>query len=176
MAYTKEENREYMRQWRAANPENVREAGRKSYYKHREARLENNREWRAANPEKVREYARRHFAKINSDVSTLAEALYYAVQGSLTRKTRKLDFNLTIPYIQSLLEKQNYYDAYYPHLKLGLRGRGKDPFSASVDRKDPSKGYVKGNVHIVCLSTNQQKGELTHKQMLNLVAKITGAA
>ena len=176
MAWTAEQQREYHRAYYAAN---------------REKRKAEKREWRAANleyareyararyeadPEKAREHSRKHLAKINNDPANLAIALYRGVLSSLARKTRVLDCDITIDYIQSLLNKQNYRDAYYPQLELGLKGQGKNPFSASVDRKDPSKGYVKGNVHIVCWSTNLQKGELTHKQMLNLVEKITGVA
>ena len=108
----------------------------------------------------------------------MAIALYRGVLSSLNRAKgkRKLECAIDVPYIQRLLDKQNYRDAYYPQLELRLKGQGRNPFSASVDRKDPSKGYVKGNVHIVCWSTNQQKGMLTHKQMLNLVEKITGVA
>lgn len=161
MTWTAEKKREYNRAYYAANREKL---GAKS------AR------WRAANPEKAREQSRKALAKVNNDPANLAIALYRGVQISVTRRTRVLDCDITIDYIQSLLDKQNYRDAYYPQLELGLKGQGKNPFSASVDRKDPSKGYVRGNVHIVCLSTNLQKGELTHKQMLNLVAKISGAA
>jgi len=176
MTQTAEQRCEYERAWRAANREKVCEYNRNYYLKNQEACKKRMREQRIANPEKSREQARKATAKINNDPANLAIALYRGVQSALRRKTRMLECTIDIPYIQSLLNRQNYRDAYYPQLELALKGQGKNPFSASVDRKDPSKGYVKGNVHIVCLSTNQQKGELTHKQMLNLVAKITGAA
>ena len=141
-----------------------------------EAKREYARKYRNANPEKARLASKLSRAKFHEDPSRLATALLRGVMTSLARKTRVLNCDLTVGYIQRLLDKQNYRDAYYPQLELGLKGQGKNPFSASVDRKDPSKGYVKGNVHIVCWSTNLQKGELTHKQMLNLVEKIYGVA
>ena len=166
------------------------ESARKSYRANSAERIAANAEWRKANPEKVRASARKSFAKLNEEPFRLAEALYRAVLSSLNRAKGKrvLECNIDVAYIQLILNKQGYrldsngtyslgYDAYYGYrLPLALRGNGKDPYSASVDRKDPSKGYVKGNIHIVCMCTNQQKMERTHKQMLKIVAKITGVA
>ena len=46
---------EYMRIWRAANPE----ADRKYQHRRKDAKLETTRKWTAAHPEKIREYRKR---------------------------------------------------------------------------------------------------------------------
>ena len=37
--------------------------------------------------------------------------------------------------------------------------------TASFDRKDPNKGYIKGNVFIISNIANMRKSDLTVKQM-----------
>jgi hypothetical protein len=59
----REHRREYARRWREANPEKAREHTREQVRRWREANperwRENMRRWREANPEKPREYARK---------------------------------------------------------------------------------------------------------------------
>ena len=52
---TKEERNEYLRKWRAENPEKVKERSRKRYSENPEKENERIRKWRAENPEKVKE-------------------------------------------------------------------------------------------------------------------------
>ena len=48
------------------------------------------------------------------------------------------------------------------------RGKGRVPTNASVDRINPSKGYVPGNVRLVCLQANTARGEWGDDQLLAL--------
>lgn len=59
----REYQREYMRAWRARNPEKSRQIQRKSADKRRDTFNEQRRAWRAANPEKAREQDRAQRAK-----------------------------------------------------------------------------------------------------------------
>ena len=40
--------------------------------------------------------------------------------------------------------------------------------SASLDRIDSSKGYIKGNIQFVSRSINYMKGEMNHKETIHL--------
>ena len=44
-------------------------------------------------------------------------------------------------------------------LPLDCNGAGRRPFAPSLDRIDASKGYVRGNVRVVCLMVNQAMSE-----------------
>ena len=51
------------------------------------------------------------------------------------------------------------------------RGRGlRQPDSASLDRRDTTKGYVPGNVEIVSWRANDLKGDATLDELKKLVA------
>lgn len=45
-------------------------------------------------------------------------------------------------------------------MKMGL-GVGRDPYGVSIDRVDPSKGYLVGNVVLACSRVNSVKNNLT---------------
>ena len=53
------------------------------------------------------------------------------------------------------------------------RGQHKDD-SYSIDRLDPNKGYVPGNVKVISWKANKIKGELSEEQIANLYAYIKG--
>jgi hypothetical protein len=62
------------------------------------------------------------------------------------------------------------YPEYCPVLKLkletGSARRGLCKNSASVDRIDPAKGYVKGNIQVMSMLANKMKQDATPEQLL----------
>lgn len=52
----------------------------------------------------------------------------------------------------------------------------RNPFSPSLDRLDASKGYVKGNVQVVCSWYNIAKNEYTDEQMLAFCKAVVDAS
>lgn len=86
---------------------------------------------------------------------------------------RNLKFEITEIYIWEIFEKQNR--------KCALSGKpirldAKNPWyrktTASLDRIDSSKGYIKGNVHWVHKDVNCMKWGLEMKRFLQLVEQI----
>ena len=59
---------------------------------------------------------------------------------------RGKDFTITKEDFKEFCEETNY---------LELKGRTKN--SASIDRIDPSKGYIKGNLQVLTLGQNSAK-------------------
>ena len=45
---------------------------------------------------------------------------------------------------------------------------GRDPFAPSLDRIDPTKGYIKDNVQVVVWCYNSAKGIGTHQDVMKL--------
>lgn len=80
-------------------------------------------------------------------------------------KERGESFDLTE---QDLQPAPTHCPVFGVELKYGAGRR--QPHSASVDRIDPSKGYVKGNVHIISDRANRAKNDLTLDELRRLVA------
>ena len=91
-------------------------------------------------------------------------------------KLKQLNFNIDLEYVRSLVV------THCPVLGIplewsALRGNGVVivPGSPSLDRIDPTKGYVKGNVWIISYRANTIKNNATHEE-LKLVTKAVGEA
>lgn len=92
-------------------------------------------------------------------------------------KTKGLPFDLDHDYIRSIVP------SHCPILGVPLAWscvRGNDhggalPNSPSLDRIDPSKGYVKGNVWIISHRANSIKNDASHEE-LKLVTEAVGRA
>ena len=83
-------------------------------------------------------------------------------------KRRKISFNLDIKQTFDLLEKQGY--------KCSLSGMSIDIDSedktASIDRKNSSKGYIRSNIQWVHKDINVMKGSMDMDYFLSLCNKI----
>lgn len=91
-------------------------------------------------------------------------------------KEKELAFNIDLDYIRSIVP------SHCPIFKTKLewstcRGNGSIPLpnSPSIDRIDPSQGYIKGNVWIISHRANAIKSNASHEE-LKLVAEAVGRA
>jgi hypothetical protein len=89
-------------------------------------------------------------------------------------RKKHLEFNIDREYVRSLVV------THCPILGTPLEwstfhGKGTVPNSPSLDRIDPVKGYVKGNVWIISSRANAIKNDATHEE-LKLVTKAVGEA
>jgi hypothetical protein len=115
-------------------------AGRRYHARHPELHLDRNRAWRLANPVKKLLQAARERAR-----------------------TREVEFNLVEA---DLLPVPTHCAVFGCKLNYGgghgRNGRGVTNYNAaSLDRKDNSKGYVRGNVEIISLRANMLKSNGT---------------
>lgn len=81
-------------------------------------------------------------------------------------KKRNLDFNITIEYINDILEKQNFKCA-LSKLDISFESYLKET-TASLDRIDSSKGYVEGNVQWVHKHINSMKLDFDQKYYIEI--------
>lgn len=83
---------------------------------------------------------------------------------------RNLEFSLDIEYLDALMQKQNHKCA-YSGLEIFV-GNSKFPKTASLDRIDNSKGYIKGNVQWVHKDVNKMKNVYSEEYFLELIKSI----
>lgn len=130
------------RKWRAANIERDRAARRKRYAADPGRGRAENRRWREANP---------------------AAVMLNSVRGSA--KAEGIPFALTLADIQ--------LPEHCPTCTKELAPLGAPRMNRpSVDKYDPVKGYVPGNVWVICMECNQRKQDLSGEQMAALAARI----
>lgn len=87
------------------------------------------------------------------------------VQTKLSRRSRLLDYSLTLGYLDALWKKQ---DGRCSYTKLELSfGNNVDECTASLDRIDSSGDYIEGNVQFVHKTINKMKWDLTDMEFKN---------
>ncbi len=92
-------------------------------------------------------------------------------------KTKNIPFDIDINYVRSLVVP---YCPVFSTMPLEWSSRrssktGPLPNSPSLDRIDPTKGYVKGNVWIISSKANTFKSYATHEE-LKILAEAVGRA
>jgi hypothetical protein len=75
---------------------------------------------------------------------------------------KKLDFNIDVEYLIKKLIETNYT---CPYLGVKFEKRNSD-YVLSIDRIDPTKGYVKGNIEITSRLANTMKNKATNSQLI----------
>lgn len=154
MAWTAEEKREYNKQY---------------YSNNREYCLEYNRQYKLNNSEKVKESNRKSSIKRRNDPEKFIKIMH---EGIINR-TRKKGFDesktITIRQLTNLVISSNGKCA---KTNLALTVERKSPFLASPDRIDSSKGYVKGNIQLVCHFYNILKRNYTDEHAIQRFAEL----
>jgi hypothetical protein len=90
-------------------------------------------------------------------------------------RLKKFDFDLDLPYLKTLWEKQKGICPYskVPMLLFPTLHKTKfKPTAASLDRIDSNRGYVKGNVEFVCLSINYAKNRFDRNEFIEFISNI----
>lgn len=82
---------------------------------------------------------------------------------------RGIDFDLSLDYLDQLIESQDFRCA-YTGMQIDAKPRRKA--TASLDRIDSSKGYVEGNVQFVQIAVNFAKHSCSEDDFLELVSSI----
>lgn len=85
-------------------------------------------------------------------------------------KRKNKEYNLDIQYVLDIYENQNGLCSI-----SGLRMTyeyGATATNISIDRIDSSKGYVKGNVHLVCYIVNVMKNQFSIQEFIEFAKKI----
>ncbi len=92
-------------------------------------------------------------------------------------KKRNYPFEVSVDFLQEILEIQNYKCAYTnmdmlcPKTYNEKREMTSSPYLLSLDRIDNELGYIKGNIHFVCVWVNKAKGSYSHELFKDILTK-----
>jgi hypothetical protein len=114
---------------------------------------------------------RSSYAKATSVLSFIEAAVSLAKKRA---KHKNREFNIDPAYINELYKIQNGKCALSGLLlehKVGI-GRTHENYNLSIDRIDSTKGYIKGNIQLVCYCINLMKTSLPDNVFIKLCASI----
>jgi len=100
----------------------------------------------------------------------ISGSYFYSLQRGA--KTRGLDFTITIEYLWDLFQKQNGRCVFSGENLFFSDARKSHNGTASLDRKDPKKGYCQENLQWVSQDINYMKQQMNNEDFLNLIKKI----
>ena len=157
MAYsTPEKASEYERLRRKRNPVQRRAAEKRYKERNREAVYARIRAWAKRNPEKTRRYAAICAAKNPVSriyITAKLRAKKYGIEFTITREDIKVPMHCPVfgfPLVPG----------------TGISGRAGGNFnSPSLDKIDPSKGYIPGNIQVISHLANMMKHNATASQL-----------
>jgi hypothetical protein len=93
---------------------------------------------------------------------------FTGLRGFLRRvKYRIHEHDIDLEYLKYLWDTQNF--CVYTGVQLQLpksKGFNNPLYTASLDRIESEKGYVKGNLQFISIVANHAKNSMTHEQML----------
>jgi hypothetical protein len=93
-------------------------------------------------------------------------------------KSRNYPFNVTIEYLQGVLESQNYKCALTesnllcPKTYNEKREMTSNPYLLSLDRIENDLGYQEGNVQFVCVWANKARGSYDNDVFKNIIKNL----
>lgn len=107
------------------------------------------------------------------DEQKLDKCLRWRWLGAKDRSKRNnIDFSLTFEDIKNLWITQNGICALSGIKMTYELQNGRTPTNVSIDKIDHTKGYIAGNVQLVCMACNQIKSDLSEEEMYQFCKKI----
>lgn len=139
------------------------------------------KEWRKKRKKELGETDYRGSGKITKypkEDRLLISAIRWRVNDAIGRATRRQgykrsDLDITADYAYKLFKEQNGR-CKYTNAPLSLVK--KKPDTLSIDKIDPAKGYIKGNIQWVVWAVNRAKGDLTEEMFINMCKAVAQGA
>ena len=125
--------------------------------------------WARANKERVAEKAK--IAKGTFDGKTIN----LLTQSRYRSKKNGLEHSIDLEYIRGLYYGQEGKCALSGIIMTIIGERGSDDYwkSVSLDRINSSKGYVEGNVQLVCTGVNYMKKDMSDSTFISFCKKVS---
>lgn len=151
------------KQYRTDNKEKILAKKAETYRKDIDLSRKKSRERYHSNPEKYLKHQRDFYSTLNG------RARKILIKCKERARKDNIPFDLTVEDI-IIPEKCPYLGITLTH----SLGEGQLLSNSSIDRVDPSKGYVKGNVEIISRLANTMKSCATKDQLLTFARYVIG--
>jgi len=89
-------------------------------------------------------------------------------------KNKYHNYDVDLEYLKEVWDNQS--NCVYTGVKLQLpkyKGINDPLYTASIDRIESDKGYVKGNIQFISITSNHAKNSMSHEQMIKFCELIT---
>jgi len=148
-------NLEYQRKWKLKNKEKIKEYN----LINKEKIAQTQKNWRLKNIEILNKKSEENYTKNPTN-----DMFYKAKRRA---KKKNIPFNIDKEYLKSIYPKDNICPVLNIPFQLGYFNENKknSDFSPSVDRIIPEKGYVKGNLMIICNIVNRVKNNASFEML-----------
>lgn len=113
---------------------------------------------------------RRICARGKEDIDTIIQDRWWGLFLRAKKKGWVVDFDKA--YLKELWEKQEGKCAVTQISMTFKLFTGRVPTNMSVDRIDSEKGYIKGNIQLVCMAVNQMKSDMDMETLLYFCREI----
>lgn len=100
------------------------------------------------------------------DINTFFRDITTGCRGRAYRSDGKFECTINKDDLIALYEKQNHKCALSGIEMTTIKGSGKFPSNASVDRIDPGKNYSLDNIRLVCNHVNMMRSNLSDEDLL----------
>lgn len=141
--------KEYQRQWRSKNKESYLKSSRAYRARNKERINEANKEWNSRHREAIQKTQR---AWVDTPKG---RAVRLVIAAKVRARKLKVPFNLTA---EDVLFPLVLGECEATGILFERTAKARSPFAPSLDRVDPTKGYVKGNVQVVIWALNAMRG------------------
>jgi hypothetical protein len=156
---------ERVRAWRIANPEQARAIWDAQYVREGDVIRRRAKEWSDKNPERRKEIKVEYDNRRRTDQLMWAKHMISAIRSRAAKKS--IPFDLTVDDLLQLIPS----DGACPALGIPIVFGGRlTPNSPSVDRVDPTLGYICCNVAVISQRANVMKQDATDPEELRRVA------
>lgn len=153
----------YMREWKARNIERVRANQREAQRRWRERNPGYQKAWIAENPNYQKEWRK------ENRTGTFEKKIKELVQNARNRAKRNgIEFTITYKDFMAI----THCPLLGILLDFATEGKGGKDNSPSIDRIDPSKGYVPGNVWVISYRANRIKSDSTIEELEMILSNL----
>ena len=159
----------YYKKYYEQNKEKINKKHREDYQKNKAKWRGTRKKYQQENKEKHNQNNRKR--KASDPLLAQSKVLEHNLKQRVRKKSLPCDLELfTGQYLKDWLKRQPNCDCCNVKFDIGPKLDGKaHANSPSIDRFYPKKGYVKGNVYLICIECNNLKTYASSKRLRLLV-------
>lgn len=182
LVQSKEDRKKYAKIYYQNNKEKWKKWCKEYAIRNREKIKKQQKKYRIENKEKIKKYRRKHYLKNKKKFrqsyfklrkSLEGRAIFLLRSAKMRAKKNKLDFELDFEW---LVDKLRNGTCEMCGLKISYDPPKKNfhhnPYSPSIDRHDPKKGYTKGNSKVVITAYNIAKNQWNQRHFRRIIKAI----